>query len=101
MIALASQSGVNTDKFLQNLPGLKCKSEQECINMLSKGGFDNNTPVEVASPDKQTKYITSNPALSNSSHLTLTFSSVSKFTVLLLPIYVSCFFSDFLSALLI
>ncbi|KAA1098738.1 hypothetical protein PGTUg99_004625 [Puccinia graminis f. sp. tritici] len=92
MIALASQSGVNTDKFLQDLPGLRCKSEQECINMLSKSGFDNKAPVEVASPDKQKKYITSNPALNNSSHLKLTFSSASKFSVLLLPLYAFCSF---------
>lgn len=65
LIALASQSGVDPDKFLKDLHGLRCKSWEECLSLLSGQGqaTGNIIPLEEKT---QNNLITSNPATSMS-----------------------------------
>ncbi|KNZ50733.1 hypothetical protein VP01_426g7 [Puccinia sorghi] len=85
IIVLGSQSGVNVDKFLENLPGLRCKSQRECSELIDKGestaSKDNAAQLTVASPSANTdpkSFVTSNPALSGSSGLNFALLSASK-----------------------
>ncbi|KAH9447462.1 hypothetical protein Pst134EA_029498 [Puccinia striiformis f. sp. tritici] len=87
MIALASQSGVNPDKFLENLPGIRCKTGEACIDMFNKGGSNNSVPVNTSPPGSQKNFVTSNPALSNSSHLGLNYLTVLTFSISVLLRY--------------
>ncbi|KAI7936584.1 hypothetical protein MJO28_015483 [Puccinia striiformis f. sp. tritici] len=87
MIALASQSGVNPDKFLENLPGIRCKTGEACIDMFNKGGSNNSVPVNTSPPESQKNFVTSNPALSNSSHLGLNYLTVLTFSISVLLRY--------------
>lgn len=94
IIVLGSQSGVNVDKFLENLPGLRCKSQRECSELIDKGestaSKDNAAQLTVASPSANTdpkSFVTSNPALSGSSGLNFALLSASKWLAVILPLY--------------
>lgn len=96
VIALGSQSGVNVDKFLENLSGLRCKSQRECSELIDKGGSaassrkDNVAQLTAESPSPKTDpktFVTSNPALSGSSGLNFALLSAFKLLAVTLPLY--------------
>ncbi|PLW18633.1 hypothetical protein PCANC_13316 [Puccinia coronata f. sp. avenae] len=97
MIALASQSGVNPDKFLEGLPGLNCKSQQECTELINKGrsNIKSKSANPAASPNAAKNFIKSNPAISSSSRLLDTgflWLALKCGASVLLPLFYTCLY---------